>query len=80
MQPQLLSQVLDLVSTMFAGTALAAILGASFGGFVYSLVGKSLDRLGDRLAERTNRRLEAEVLELRAQCWRLRARSGRGGA
>ncbi|MFJ1251707.1 hypothetical protein [Cupriavidus sp. CuC1] len=80
MQPLTLTQIIDFAGSMLAASTCAALVGGMLGGFVYSLCFKVLDHLGDRLAERTNRKLEEEVLQLRAQCWRLRVRNSKGGA
>lgn len=73
------AQLVEMVTVMSSAAAASCVAGGLLGGFVYSLGSRVWDHLADRIAERTNRKLEEEVLQLRGQCWRLRARNkGRG--
>lgn len=66
------------VHLMTVGT-LAVFLGAILGGMLFSLTSKVWTHVADRLAEKLDAYRAAEILRLKAECWRLRVRASKGG-
>ncbi|GAA7769443.1 hypothetical protein HpMS107_51530 [Helicobacter pylori] len=66
---------LDMVTHLFTLAVLSVLAGVFVGGALYSFTTKVWTHVADRLAEKLDAHRAEEVLRLKAECWRLRARA-----
>ena len=70
-----LKLVMDVILLISASVA----LGGFVAGFVFSMTRQVWTHVADRMAEKLDAKRADQVLRLKAECWRLRVRSSKGG-